>query len=136
VRLAVGPGRELLAARTGYTLGADACALAAVDKSGRVRGVVGFDRWTPASVHLHVVLESPAAVRVLLPAAFAEAFAGGRVLARGEVRASNARSLALVRHLGFAEAHRVRDGWAPGEDMVLFEMRREACRWLKEAPHG
>lgn len=136
MRLAVGRGLLELAQWAGYVPGADARALAAVDERRRVRGVVGFDRWTPNAVHLHVALAAPSAGRVLLPAAFAEAFSDGRTLARGEVRSSNLRSLALARHLGFREAHRVVDGWAPGEDVVLFEMRREECRWLQEVPHG
>lgn len=125
-----------LSERTGYAPSADFRSLVSVDDGGRVVGVVGFDRWTPGAVHMHVALATPIAARLLLPAAFAEAFAEGRLLALGEVRASNHRSLSLARHLGFREAHRIRNGWDAGEDVVLFEMRREDCRWLKEMLHG
>lgn len=124
-----------LTERTGYAPCADFRSLVSVDDGGQVVGVVGFDRWTPGAVHMHVALDTPIAARTLLAAAFAEAFAEGRALALGEVRASNHRSLSLARHLGFREAHRIRNGWDAGEDVVLFEMRREDCRWLKETPH-
>jgi RimJ/RimL family protein N-acetyltransferase len=132
VRLAVTTDAGWLTERTGHAPGPGFRALVALDTAGVIRGGVGFDGWTPGSVHLHVVLDTPVAGRALLRSAFAEAFSGGRLLVRGEVRASNARSLTLARRLGFRETHRVRDGWAAGEDMVLFEMRREECRWLKE----
>lgn len=136
MRVTTQEARAWLTERTGYVPGGDFRSLVAVDSHGRVRGLVGFDRWTPNAVHMHVALDAPAAGRALLRAAFAEAFSEGRALARGEVRAGNFRSIALAAHLGFREAHRIRDGWAKGEDMVLFEMRREECRWLKETPHG
>jgi hypothetical protein len=120
-----------LADRTGYSPGPDFRCLVSIGAGG-VRGVVGFDGWTPNSVHMHVALDTPIAARELLRPSFAEAFANGRTLALGVVRAGNARILRLIRHLGFREAYRMKDGWAVGEDVVLFEMRREECRWLKE----
>lgn len=130
MKLAVHPAGAWLAERTGYVPGGDFRTLVALREDGSTAGVVGFDRWTPGSVHMHIALESPAAGRLLLRPAFAEAFSGGRTLAAGLVRGGNVRSLALAKHLGFREAYRMRDGWAPGEDMVLFEMRRAECRWL------
>jgi RimJ/RimL family protein N-acetyltransferase len=118
-----------LTARTGYQPGGDFRAIVA--EAGRVRGLVGFDRWTPASVHMHVALDSMAAGRPLLHSAFAYVFGQcERRLARGEVRASNLRVIALALHLGFRQAHTVKDGWEAGDDLVLLEMRREECRWI------
>lgn len=121
---------SLLASRTGYRPSAGFRSLVAIREDGSTAGMVGFDGWTPNSVHMHVALGVAAAARPLLRPAFAEAFADGRSMALGSVRSSNARSLRLAIRLGFREVYRVKDGWAAGEDMVLFEMRREECRWL------
>ena len=80
-----------------------------------------------------MAVDSPIAWRALLPAAFRYAFEEcGKGLILAAIRASNAKSLQLTRHLGFEPVHRVADGWAEGEDMVLFEMRKAACRWLEK----
>lgn len=116
--------------RTGYVPGPDFRSMVAVGEDGRIRGMVGFDGWTPNSVHMHVALDEPIAARHLLRPAFAEAFSGGRRLVIGAVRGGNLRSLALALHLGFRKAYVMKDGWAVGEDVVLLEMRRDECRWI------
>lgn len=118
--------------RTGYTLGPEARSVAAVDSAGSARGMVAFDRWTPNAAHVHIALDTPAALRHLLPAACKYLFGQcGRGVALATVRAGNTRSLRLSQRLGFVETHRMRDGWAPGEDVVYLEMRRESCRWME-----
>jgi RimJ/RimL family protein N-acetyltransferase len=112
-------------------------AMEAVDAQGRILAMVGFDGWTPSSVMLHVALEHPAALRhILRPAlglVFDPAPAGcGLRLINATVLGNNARSLRLVRHLGFRETHRIRDGWDVGVDIVLFEMRRRDCRYVNQ----
>jgi RimJ/RimL family protein N-acetyltransferase len=119
-----------LTERTGYQPGGDFRGIVA-ESGGAIRGLVGFDRWTPNAVSMHVAVDSPAGCRGLLRAAFGYAFLEtGRTLVRGEVRASNVRALALDKHLGFREVYRVEGGWAPGEDLILLEMRRDECRWI------
>ena len=39
---------------------------------------------------------------------------------------------ALVEHLGFRRVATLRDAVAEGIDMLIYEMRREECRFLKE----
>jgi RimJ/RimL family protein N-acetyltransferase len=86
---------------------------------------------------MHVAVDVPAACRGLLHSAFAYLFRDtGRLLARAEVRAGNSASMRATQHVGFREVSRTRDGWAAGEDLVQFELRREECRWLKEVSHG
>ena len=130
MRLVVQADGAWLTARTGYAPSGDFRALVAIREDGTVAGMVGFDGWTPESVHMHIALEAPAAGRCLLRPAFAEAFAGARTRAIGVIRGGNTRSLRVAQHLGFREVYRMVDGWAKGEDVVLFEMRREECRWL------
>lgn len=119
--------------RTGYDPPPGFRGLVAVGADSRIRGFIGFDRWTPASACMHVAVDSPGACRGLLRAAFVYLFQEtGRVLARAEVRANNAASLEATKRVGFREVFRTLDGWAQGEDLVHFELRRDECRWLRE----
>lgn len=108
-------------------------AIEAVDESGRIHGMAGFDGWTPNSVVLTIALDNPAAFRHLVLPIFDYAFLqAGRGVALATVRGSNAKSLKLCKHVGLREVYRVRDGVRVGEDLVIFEMRREECRWIPE----
>lgn len=107
-------------------------AIEAVDEDGRIHGMVGFDGWTENSVVLTIALDNKAALRSLLNPVFDYAFVqAGRGIALAMVRGGNVRSQGLCRHTGFREIYRIRDGIKIGEDIVLFEMRREDCRWIK-----
>lgn len=109
-------------------------AIEAVDeRNGRILGMVAYDGWLPNACAMHVAISEPIAVRRLLRPAFGIPFLEcklGIVLAW--VLGTNERSLHLVRHLGFKETHRIRDGWEKGVDLVLFEMRRENCKWIPQ----
>lgn len=121
-----------LVMRSRCVLTADFRALEAVDPSGLVVGMVGYDTWRPNSVRMHAALSTPAVGRALLVPAFAFPFlVCGVGLVTATMPASNARSAALARALGFRETHRIRDGFAVGNDMVLHEMTKDECRWLR-----
>lgn len=125
--------REGLADFIGCSLTPDARGIVAVDGDGAVRGGVLYCAWTENSVQVHMATSTPIAWRSLLHAAFAYPFQeAGRGVLMGLIRGSNVKSLAMAQHLGFEETHRVVDGYAKGEDLVLIELRRESCRWLKE----
>jgi RimJ/RimL family protein N-acetyltransferase len=105
-------------------------AIEALD-DGLIRGMVGYDLWTPNSVQMHIALATPAACRPLLFPAFAYPFLEvGLGMVLGTVPANNLASVHFARKLGFREAHRTADGWKPGVDLIHFEMRREECRHL------
>ena len=46
------------------------------------------------------------------------------------VSAENPDSLRFTKHIGFTEIARVRHGWDGKDDMVLFQLHRDDCRWL------
>jgi RimJ/RimL family protein N-acetyltransferase len=48
----------------------------------------------------------------------------------GLVDSSNEDAINLNTKLGFRTAHRIVDGHPDG-DLILFEMRREDCKWLR-----
>lgn len=127
---------EWVQARTGCVLTPNARAIEARDASGRIRGVVAYDHWTVNAVQAHMAVDAPIVVRSLLPAAFEYPFLeAGKGVMIGIIPAVNLRSCTMARHLGFREAHRVRDGWAIGEDLIIHELRREECRWLQRKDH-
>lgn len=124
-----------LAERAHLNIGPGFVAIEAVTPDGRIVGAVGFDGWTPGSVSMHIALDSPIAFRALLRQAFHQVFVQwGKGVATCLVLGSNARSHALVDSVGFRRVFTGRDYWAPGEDMVVYEMRREECVWLSDHP--
>jgi hypothetical protein len=130
--LAANPAEYVwIAKRAEVAIGPQFRAIKAVDEVGRIHGMVGYDGWTGNAVSMHVAIDNPAALRHLLVPGFRIPFVEFRKgVALAMVLSTNARSLKLVPRLGFAETHRIRDGWAVGVDLVMFEMRREDCRWL------
>lgn len=97
-----------------------------------IQGMVVLDEWTPNSARIHVAIERPWLCRGLTEAAFAYPFLeAGKGLLLATIPADNQRCLALVKRLGFVETHRVVDGWACGVALVMMEMRKETCRYLR-----
>lgn len=122
-----------LADRAGVNVSQNVKAIAAVDARGTIHGMVGFDGWTGNSVVMSVALDNPASLRSLIRPAFDYAFnQANRGVALATVKGSNKRSLRLCNRVGLREVYRVRDGVAVGEDLVIFEMRREDCRWINQ----
>jgi RimJ/RimL family protein N-acetyltransferase len=120
-----------LVQRTGCALTSDFRAIEAMDGRGDVRGMVGYCNWTKAAVQLHIAVEAPSVWRALLRPALEYPFVerGQRVLL-GLIAASNKRSARFARAVGFRDVARIRDGWDVGEDFVLFQLRREDCRFV------
>lgn len=134
VRAAPAEHYPWIASRAGCVLTAAFRAIEAVRSDGTIVGMVAYSEWTPNAVVMHVAIEHPAALRHLLRAGFEYPFIeSGRRIALCAVLSSNARSLVLVRRLGFRETHRIRDGWVEGVDIVSFEMNRSECRWIHPA---
>ena len=133
VRIATREEHPWIIQRAGLTVTPDFAAVRARDtESGRIVAMVGYDSWTPNTVTVHVALAHPAALRHVLVPGFEIPFVhAGRKVAICAVNGTNHRSLALVKRLGFREVYRLRDGWSDGQDLVLFEMRRENCRWIR-----
>lgn len=108
-------------------------AIKATDASGRIRGMVGYDGWTENAVHAHMAVDAPIVWRSLIRPAFAYPFEEAkRGVIIGTVAASNAASLKMVVALGFEMLTRIYDGFALGVDLLVFEMRKENCRWLQQ----
>src|SRR5688572_9038174 len=97
--------------------------------------VVAYDNWTHNAVFMHCWSRAtkPWFDRRFLREIFRYPFEiCGKGLVIGFTQGDNAPVLKFCHRVGFRETHRVRDGWKLGTDLVIQEMRRENCRWLKE----
>lgn len=107
-------------------------AIEAVDANGRTGGMVGYDLWTPNSVQMHVCIEDPLAFWAIVRPAFSYPFEEAKLgLVIGVTPGDNAHALAFNKRIGFRETHRIVNGWSPGVDVVIQEMTRAECRWIK-----
>ena len=133
MNLYVAPREHLgwLAEKANVVIGPTFQAIEAVDASGRIVAMVGADAWTENACALHVAAEYPAAIRHLLKPTFEMVFNGlKKRMVVATILSDNQKSLALAKHLGFRETHRIKNWWADGVDAVLLEMHRKDCRWV------
>ena len=109
----------------------DARAVVAED-DGRIVGMVAFDGWTQNAAQAHMAVAHPQVwVRLLRPA-FQYAFQqAGRGLLIGVIPAGNVRSVRFTEGIGFHLHTVIADGWAEGEPLMIYRMRREECRFLR-----
>ena len=122
---------EWLVERSGCDITPGFKAIKVVDAKGKIHGMVGYGNWTANAVVLTIALDNPAALREVLKWGFRYPFEQcGRGIALAMVRGKNKRSLSLCNKVGFREVYRVKDGIDIGEDMVMFQMRREDCRYI------
>ena len=120
-----------IAERAGLVPDGSFRAIEAVDGS-RILAMVGYDGWTDNACCIHVALDTPSALRHVLAPGFRIPFLElGKGILVAKVLSTNAASLRLVHRLGFREVFRGRDWVRPGVDLVVHEMRREECRWIK-----
>ena len=122
---------QWLVERAGCDITTGFKAIKVVDEKGKIHGMVGYGNWTANAVVLTIALDNPAALREVLKWGFRYPFEQcGRGIALAMVRGKNKRSLSLCNKVGFREVYRVKDGIEVGEDMVMFQMRREDCRYI------
>jgi hypothetical protein len=94
----------------------------------------GFDYWTLNAVHTHIYIGDSRALvrRIFLREIFRYAFEeAGRGIVIAYTPTYNTQSLMFQKLLGFRRVAAIPDGWAIGEDMILSELRRETCVWLR-----
>jgi RimJ/RimL family protein N-acetyltransferase len=102
------------------------------DQDGKIVGMVAFDGWTENAAQAHIAVESPRVWFRLLRPAFHYVYEQARkAIILAVIPSHNVRSVRFVRGIGFRVQLEVRDGWAKGDDLLIFEMRREKCRFLR-----
>ena len=95
---------------------------------------VGFDSFLGKTCQIHVVnFNKKYTPRKLLSAVFEYAFiTAGRETLIGIVNSNNTDAMKYDQHLGFKEAYRFEGMHDDGGDIVVFEMKKADCRFIKE----
>lgn len=116
------------------------CGKLPLNYSSAMRGVrndgamVVYDSWTHNAVQAHIYstgprfLLDPTFLREVFSYAFEQC---GKGLVYTITPSDADASLAVSKALGFKEVFRQKDGWKDGVDMILKEMRRNECRYLR-----
>lgn len=106
------------------------------EKDGQLVGVVVYDTWSDGDCLIHVVSDGSRRwfSREFCIRAMAYPFlqVGNRSIT-ALVLTTNAPSIAMCRHFGFQQEGLLRRRGPAGEDMILFGLLREECRWLPGA---
>lgn len=105
--------------------------IAAMREDGSIACAVGYNAWTHSACWMHVAFDSTHGLtRSLWRAAFEYPFIKcGMEAVYCLIYQTNEEALRLVRKLGYREI-------AKTVDCVMFEMRHDECRWIKENAHG
>ncbi len=105
----------------------------AEDEHGLMAAVI-LQSWTPNMCSLHAWIPRPIALRHgFIEEVFGYVFnTCGLGLVLAAVPANNRKAQRFNRHVGFEHTATITDGYKPGVDMQVWQMRREDCRWLGE----
>lgn len=105
----------------------------AVDEHGEIHAGVLFDEWTHTACRGHIAIENPFVLRHgFLESAFQYVFDFcKRKMMLGVTPSDNAEALRFNRKCGWREIYRIKDGFNEGVDLVVQQMNREECRWLR-----
>lgn len=124
------------AAGATYNPVVDVC-ISRVTSESKLLGGMVFTAYTKASIGVHVSGFSPSWINSdLLWVGFHYPFVRlGCSKVLSQVPASNSKALEFNRKIGFSEEARIKDVFPDG-DLIVFGMKRDACRWLKIKPRS
>lgn len=107
---------------TSYAPSPEFGGITAFDTRG-LQAMVGLDFWTKTSVHVHIAIVNPHALRGLWRELLKYLKMHGRTILIGMTPGHLKRALRMTLGLGFKEVARIRDGWDTGSDIVITEYR-------------
>lgn len=112
---------------------ADLQAIFWIDEKGDVEWVVGYTAFIGKTCQMHMVnLKGGYTPKKLLRDAFSYAFEDcGREKVLGVVNSLNTKAMDYDKKLGFNEILRFDGMHDDGGDLVVLEMNKANCRWLK-----
>ena len=103
------------------------------ERDGEIQGAVVLDSWSYTGVQVHLAAPNPMVWRHgLHKEVFEYVFETcDRLYIMGMTPADNADAVRFNKHIGFSPVYVVRDGFKAGVDLILFDVRREDCRYLE-----
>lgn len=122
---------EWMNKRTRLPWSSDLRTIASMRDDGTISAAVAFNAWTMSACWIHVAFDGPHGLnRQLWRAAFEYPFVKcGMEAIYGLTPKNLDEALRMNNKLGFRRI-------AETIDCVMFEMRHDECRWLKENAHG
>jgi hypothetical protein len=104
------------------------------DENNNVEWCVGFTAFIGKTCQMHMVnLKGGYTPKQLLKAAFDYPFNQcGLEMVFGIVNSNNVKAMEYDKKLGFTEAKRFVKMHDDGGDLVVFEMNKADCRWIRE----
>lgn len=104
----------------------------------QIEWCIGYTSFLGKTCQMHVVnFKKKYTPRKLLEAAFDYPFNQcGCEIVFGTVNSNNEAAMRYDAHLGFKEANRFRGVHDDGGDLVLFQMNKDECRYIKEHKHA
>jgi hypothetical protein len=108
----------------------DTKGLVALDAHDKIAGALVLDNWTFTTVNVHFALANPMAIRRgLFDETYRYVFETcGRRMMVGVTPADRVKALKLVKHLGWSEVYRFKDGFDEGIDLIYSLYTKE--EWL------
>ena len=103
-------------------------------KDGVIVGAVAMDTWSHNSCRIHIAVEDMLIFKHGWPEEvfnyiFNECDMG---VIMGITPACNARAIRFIKHIGFVEVFRLKDGFEEGIDFVCTEYRKENCKYIRK----
>ena len=122
---------EWMHKRTQLPWSSDLRTIAVMRDDGTIAAAVGFNSWTHEGCWMHVAFDGAHSMtRDLMRAAFKYPFKDcGKSAVYALPHKDNDEALRFIPKMGFKELTRT-------VDCVMFEMKAEDCRWIKEKEHG
>ena len=108
-----------------------------VDENDQIEWVIGYTAFIGKTCQMHMVnLKGGYTPKQLLKSAFEYPFNHCNLeKVFGIVNSKNTKAMEYDQKLGFKEAHRFAGVHDDGGDIVVFEMDKADCRWIKERKH-
>ena len=128
---------EILLREVGVQPCGDQQAIFWVGDDGQIDWIVGYTGFIGKTCQMHVVsFTKTYTPKKLLWASFDYPFNQlGLELIFGIVNSDNKLAMRYDKHLGFTEAIRFPRVHEDGGDLVVFQMKKAECRWIKEKQH-
>lgn len=126
---------EILLEHIGVQPSADQRAIMWMNEgTNNIEWCVGYNAFVGKTCQMHVVnLKGKSTPRKLIWAAFDYPFnQAGRETVFGVLNSANPHAVEYDKKLGFKEVHRIPGVHDDGGDIVLLQMNKADCRWIKE----